>query len=323
MIKRRKLGKTKLSISEIGLGCWPLGGLSSINGIPITYGKLDEKSSEKIISKALEFGVNIFDTADIYSLGNSEKRLGKFLKEYRSDIHIFTKGGFVPSSNSPRPFELDLSYNHLLSSLNRSLNNLKTDYVDLFQAHSPPQSTKDFESLEKSFTKIKKEGKALYCGVSIGSDYKMGLKLIKSGLVDSLQLYFSLINFESLVKLFPIAKKHRVGIIVAEPLEQGLLSGKYSTNHIFPQTDERSRYPKKIISKKIQFANKFKILTNNRRSLSQLALSYILTRNEISTIIPGSRSVSQLSENCASSTLHLTKDELNQIQKIQQTCKIE
>jgi aryl-alcohol dehydrogenase-like predicted oxidoreductase len=319
MIQKRQLGKTKLQISEIGLGCWPIGGFSSINGIPITYGELDESLSKKIILTALEIGVNVFDTADVYSLGNSEKILGQSLKDFRSEIHLFTKGGFVPSTNLPRPFELDLSYNHLSASLDRSLKRLDTDYVDLFQAHSAPQSDKDFENLEKSFTNMKREGKAIYCGVSIGADYEKGIQLIESGLVDSLQLYFSLINFESITKLFPIAKRYGVGLIIAEPLDQGFLSGKYSVNHIFPKTDERSKYTKTEISKKIEFVNKFKILTNKDHSLSQLSLSYILSKEEVSTCIPGAKSILQLCSNCASSSIHLTENELVEIEKIQQT----
>lgn len=319
MINKRQLGKTNLHVSEIGLGCWPIGGLSSINDIPITYGNLSELSSKEIILNAIEMGVNIFDTADIYSLGNSEKRLGKFLKEFRSEIHIFTKAGFVPSTNLPRPFELDLSYNHLCASLDRSLNRLETDHVDLFQSHSAPQSHIDFEQLEKTFTKIKQEGKALYCGVSIGHEYEKGIQLIKSGLVDSLQLYFSLLNFEPILKLFPIAKKYGVGLIIAEPLEQGFLSGKYSVNHIFPKTDERSRYEKIEISRKIELANKFKILTNKDRTLSQLSLSYILNKDEVSTCIPGAKTISQLRSNCSSSSIKLTDNDLKTIEKIQQT----
>ena len=319
MINKRQLGKTNLQISEIGLGCWPIGGLSSINNIPITYGDLSEFSAKEILLNSFKMGVNVFDTADIYSLGNSEKRIGTFLKEFRSEIHIFTKAGFVPSTNFPRPFELDLSYNHLSASLDRSLNRLKTNYVDLFQAHSPPQSNTDFEQLEKTFTKIKREGKALYCGVSIGNEYEKGIELIKRGLVDSLQIYFSLLNFQPILKLFPIAKKYGVGLIIAEPLEQGFLSGKYSVKHIFPKTDERSKYKKIEISNKIELANKFNVLTNENRTLSQLSLAYILNKDEVSTCIPGAKSISQLRANCSSSSIKLTNDDLKIIKDIQQT----
>jgi len=194
MLKRRKLGKTNLSVSEIGLGCWQLGGLTTINDISITYGDVNEQTAEKIINKALELGINAFDTADVYSLGNSERRLGKILSERRAEVYIFTKGAGVPTYNKPSPFEIDLSYHHLIAAIDRSLKRLQTDYVDLYHAHAAPQSESDFVNLEKAFGKIKSEGKASYCGVSIGLVYQKGIELINRGIVDSIQLYFSLLE---------------------------------------------------------------------------------------------------------------------------------
>jgi len=120
MLKRRKLGKTNLSVSEIALGCWQLGGLTTINDISITYGDVNEQTAEKIINKALELGINAFDTADSYSLGNSERRLGKILSERRAEVYIFTKGAAVPSYNEQSPFEIDLSYHHLLAAVDQT-----------------------------------------------------------------------------------------------------------------------------------------------------------------------------------------------------------
>ena len=92
MIKKRRLGQTKIYVSEIGLGGWQLGEPTIINNLPDTaFGGMDEKTALAIIRKAIELGINTFDTADVYSLGNSEYRLGKALKEYRSDVNIFTK----------------------------------------------------------------------------------------------------------------------------------------------------------------------------------------------------------------------------------------
>ncbi len=137
------------------------------------------KKAEIIIKKALELGINTFDTADTYSLGNSEIRLGNILKEYRKSVNIFTKAGAIPQlSNTGFNYEIDLSYNHLLSAIDRSLNRLKTDYIDLFQTHAAPKSKKDFESVKNTFVSIKKDGIARYCGVSVGLDYENGIKLI-------------------------------------------------------------------------------------------------------------------------------------------------
>ena len=318
MLQNRKLGKTNLSVSEIGLGCWPLGGLATINGISITYGDLDETTASNIIKTALELGVNTFDTADSYSLGNSEKRLGKALKDHREDVHIFTKAAGIPSYNEPMPMEIDLSYHHLMAALDRSLKRLETNYVDLFQAHKAPQSENDFLSLEKTFKEIKAEGKALYCGVSIGLEYEKGIELIKRGMVDTIQLYFSLLDFRPIEKLLPLAKKNGVGIIIAEPLAQGFLTGKYKQGHSFSKTDIRSGYDAIALRTKIERSQHFQFLANESRTLNVAALAYVLNRDEVSTCIPGAKSVEQLRSNVSASEARLTNDDLTKIAEIQQ-----
>ena len=318
MIKLRKLGNTDLSVSEIGLGCWQLGGLTTINDISITYGDVNEKTAQKIISRALELGVNTFDTADSYSLGNSERRLGMALSERRSEVHIFTKGAAVPSYNKQSPFDIDLSYHHLLAAIDRSLTRLGIEYVDLYQAHAAPKSESDFANLEKTFSQIKADGKALYCGVSIGSEYQKGIELIKRGIVDSIQLYFSLLDFEPIMELLPLAKKNGVGIIVAEPLAQGFLTGKYNTESSFPKTDIRSRYSTDEIKTKVKRSQQFAFLTNESRTMNQIALAYVLTRDEVSICIPGAKSVEQLESNVKSSEISINIEEIGSIQKIQQ-----
>ena len=316
MIKKRKLGKTDLNVSEIGLGGWQLGSPTKINDKPgMAFGGLDENTALKIINTALELGINTFDTADVYSLGNSEFRLGKALKEYRSDVNIFTKAGNVPGN----PSTTDMSYHHLMSAIDRSLDRLQTDYVDLFQLHIPPQTEEDFANVEKAFREIKSEGKARYCGVSIGIHYEKGIKIIERNLVDTIQLYFTLIDPKPLKELFPLAKKNKIGIIIAEPLAQGLLTNKYKPDHIFPKDDIRFHsYDPKLLQMKLERSQQFKFLINNNRTLNQAALSYVLSREEVSTCIPGSKSVEQLKSNAIASQVMLSVDELEKIKKIQQ-----
>lgn len=316
MIKRRKLGRTDLNVSEIGLGGWQLGTPTKINDEPgMAFGGLNEKTALDIINTALELGINTFDTADVYSLGNSELRLGKALKEYRSDVYIFTKVGNIPGI----PGTTDMSYHYLMSAIDRSLIRLQTDYVDLFQLHIPPQTEEDFVNVEKAFEEIKSEGKARYCGISIGVHYKRGVEIIKRNFTDAIQLYFSLIDPKPLEELFPLAKKNKIGMIVAEPLAQGLLTNKYKPGHIFPKDDIRLRgYDPKLLQMKLEHSQQFKFLINNNRTLNQAALSYILSREEVSTCIPGSKSVEQLRSNVIASQVKLGIDELEKIEKIQQ-----
>jgi len=318
MIKKRKLGKTDLVVSEIGLGGYQLGGFSKINDIPIAFGDMNEKNAINLINQAVELGVTTFDTADFYSLGKSEIRLGKAVKQFRDEICIFTKAGSV-ASYTDIGFEIDLSYHHLMASIDRSLKRLDTDYVDIFQIHKAPQSEEDFQSVEKAFAKIKSEGKARYCGASVGIKYDVGIELMKRGLVDSLQLYFSLIDPIPLKELFPIAKKEGVGIIIAEPLGQGLLTGKYKPDHVFPKSDIRNHvYDSNLLQKKLQKSQEFQFLINQSRNASQVALSYVLSRDEVSTCIPGSKSIEQLESNSFASEIILSPEELENIKNIQQ-----
>ena len=318
MINKRKLGKTDLLVSEIGLGGYQLGGLSRINDIPTAFGDMDEKTAINIINTAMELGINTFDTADFYSLGKSEIILGKAVEKYRDKVNLFTKAGSV-ASYTDIAFDIDLSYHHLMASIDRSLRRLGTDFVDIFQIHKVPQSEEDFQNIEKAFHRIKSEGKSRYCGASVGINYESGIELMKRGLVDTLQLYFSLIDPIPLNELLPLAKQEGVGIIIAEPLAQGILTGKYHPDHVFPHSDIRNHvYDSNLLQKKLKRSQEFQFLINENRDASQVALSYVLSRDEVSTCIPGVKSVEQLKSNSLASEIKLSKEELEKIKSIQQ-----
>jgi len=318
MLKRRRLGKTSLQVSEIGLGCWQLGGELNINGVSTTYGNVTKENAKAIVECALDFGVNTFDTADVYSLGQSERRLGEILKERRNDVYIFTKAGNVLTYTETTLSEWDFSDNYLISAINRSLKRLDTDYIDLFQVHIPPESEDDFRNVEKAFEKIKSENKANYCGVSIGNQFEKGIELIERGLVDTLQVFFSLLDFNASKKLFSVAKKHNIGLIIAEPLAQGFLTGKYQKQTVFPKNDLRTRFTRDEIKTKVEKANDFQIFVNENRTMNQIALLYVLSHDVVSTCIPGAKSVEQLKSNLTSHERKLYPNELEKIKEIQQ-----
>ncbi|NWK02407.1 aldo/keto reductase [Marine Group I thaumarchaeote] len=318
MLKRRRLGKTSLQVSEIGLGCWQLGGELNINGVSTTYGNVTKENAKAIVECALDFGVNTFDTADVYSLGQSERRLGEILKERRNDVYIFTKAGNVLTYTETTLSEWDFSDNYLISAINRSLKRLDTDYIDLFQVHIPPESEDDFRNVENAFEKIKSENKANYCGVSIGNQFEKGIELIERGLVDTLQVFFSLLDFNASKKLFSVAKKHNIGLIIAEPLAQGFLTGKYQKQTVFPKNDLRTRFTRDEIKTKVEKANDFQIFVNENRTMNQIALLYVLSHDVVSTCIPGAKSVEQLKSNLTSHERKLYPNELEKIKEIQQ-----
>ena len=316
MINKRKLGKTKIYVSEIGLGGYQLGESVIINNQSDTsFGGMNEDDSINLIKNAVELGINTFDTADVYSLGSSEYRLGLALHEIREDVNIFTKAGNLVTNPSTH----DMSYHHLMASIDRSLKRLQTNYVDLFQIHIPPTTEKEFSDVEKAFKKIKSEEKAKNLGISIGIKYEKGIEIIKRGMVDTIQIYFSLIDSKPLKELLPLAKKEGVGVIIAEPLAQGLLTNKYKKGHIFPENDLRSNvYSRELLEKKLKRVEQFQFLIKENRTLNQAALAYILTRNEISTCIPGAKSIQHLKSNIESVNVKLANSELKMINEIQE-----
>ena len=307
-----------MKVSKMGLGCWPLGGMQFISGQGVSYGKISENKAIAIVKRALELGINTFDTADSYSFGASEVRLGKALSNKRKAVNIFTKAGYVPSGDSI--FEIDISYHHLVASLRRSLKRLQTDYVDLFQVHQIPRTEQDFKNIEKTFSEIKATGEARFCGVSIARETKVGSELIRRGIVDSLQMYFSLLDYEPSLKLFDQAYESDIGIITAVPLAQGFLSGKFNQGHIFDKFDTRSGLTKNEIKKRIHRAKQFEFLIKKGRTLSQAALAYIISFKQVSVCIPGAKNIKQLKQNIDSSRIVLASEELEQIKEIQQTC---
>ena len=137
------------------------------------------------------------------------------------------------------------------------------------------------------------------------------------GIVDSLQISFSLLDYNASIQLFPLAKKSNIGIIVSMPLAQGFLAGKYNSNVIFPKNDVRSMYSKKDIENKAKKAQDFQVLLNEEMTMNQLAIAYILSNEEVSTCIPGAKSVAQLESNVSSSKISLTLGELEKIKEIQ------
>jgi len=311
-MKKRKLGKTNLMVSEIGFGCRSLGGKLTINGIGTTFANLTFTNACKLINAAINSGITVFDTADSYSFGNSEKRLGEIIKGRRDDLQIFTKAGAIPSGDQNRTFEIDLSYNHLLAAVDRSLKRLHIEYVDLFQTHAVPTSELEIEDVSKAFDKMKAENKIRYCGISVGNSIQKGIEILEYDFIDCIQVSLSMINKDALEELIPKAKKKRIGIIINRPLSEGFLSSfKIKKNR--KKTDIRYRYSKNKlleISKKI---NKLNFLKKEQFRLSQIALKYVLSKKEISTCIISSNTLKQLKANISSTEIPMKEKILKKI----------
>ena len=298
-MKYRTLGRTGLSVSEIGLGTLSIGGPFRLGGFDFGRGDVFDRDSEKMVSVALDAGINFIDTADIYGYGKSEEILGKTLTGKREKVVISTKAG---NRGDEKEWSKDFSGGWLKSACENSLKRLKTDYIDLYLLHTPVM---DFPFNEETFAPLnalKKEGKIRFYGVSVGNAAQ-GVAMVRSGFGDVLEVHYGLCERNAVNELFPVVLHADAGVIVKAPLMSGLLTGKYSKNSVFKETDFRKRlYPRERLRQIIDIADFIRPLAERLKfTPAQFALKYCLARSEVGTVIPGAKTAGQILENVRAS----------------------
>src|SRR5436190_18872152 len=292
----RKFGNTDLLISEIGFGAWAIGGGAMIGNTAIGWGDADDATSVKAIHAALDAGINFFDTADIYGLGHSENLLGKTIG-HKSDIIIATKAGNVSRNEQ---FTVDYSKEYILKACDASLKRLKRGVIDYYQLHSARmQHLQNGECIE-AMQQLQQEGKIRYWGISLNTfdplpeaEYFLGHKI-----GNGFQLVLNLLNQKTL-PLLKSSAENGYGIIVRMALQFGLLTGKFDNGMNFSANDHRkNRLTKDVIEASNNALNPVWALCKKYNcSKTQLALSYILSYPEVSTIIVGIRTTEQVQLN--------------------------
>jgi aryl-alcohol dehydrogenase-like predicted oxidoreductase len=312
-MKERRLGRTGLRISEIGFGCWAIGGNA--------YGPVRDKDSLEALAAALDSGVNFFDTADIYGEGHSEELLGKFLKgRSRDRLTLATKCGWDfylpggrPSQKPTSPSQgSSAKLNHaghrknfdagyIRFACEQSLKRLGTDGIDLFQLHNPSLELIRSGDPVSVLEGLKKEGKIRFIGVSVHTETE-ALAVLEDPRVQAIQVIFNLLDQRMAERIFLEAEKKGVGVIVREPLASGLLSGKYTLAHEFPKDDHRRRWvPEKREAdwQKIRLIQE--MLGSGPGPLPKTALEFTLAFGEVSTVIAGMKTRTQALENVEAS----------------------
>jgi aryl-alcohol dehydrogenase-like predicted oxidoreductase len=307
-MRYRPLGRSGLSVSEIGYGAWGIGESMWIGAA--------EDESVRALNRAIELGVNFIDTARGY--GDSERIVGRVVREHGSDdVYVATK---VPPKNGiwPAPSGLDPSQTfpgeHIRASLETSLRTSGLEAFDVLQFHVWSDEWLGRGDWLETIEDLKKEGKIRLFGVSI-NDYQPenGLQLIQSGHADTIQAIFNVFHQAPKERLLPACAQHGVGLIVRVPLDEGGLTGRVAADTTFPDGDFRNHYFRG--DRKAQVSQHVDALAADlgieRDQVAEIALRYILSQPAVSTAIVGMRSVRNVERNVAvSDGRPLTSDQL-------------
>lgn len=292
----RKFGNTDLVASEIGFGAWAIGGGAMIGTTAIGWGDVDDEESKKAIHRSLDLGINFFDTADIYGLGHSEEILGSLIG-HKKEVIIATKAGNVSRNNQ---FTVDYSRDHILKACEASLKRLRRDVIDYYQLHSARlQHLQNGECIE-AMMQLQKEGKIRYWGLSLNTFDPLpeAEYMLQNNMGSGFQLVLNLLNQKALPVL-KVAGEKGYGIIVRMALQFGLLTGKFDQQASFAPNDHRKN---RLIPEVISFANKalqpvWDLFEKYKMNKTQLALSYVLSYPQVSTIIAGIRTAAHAEAN--------------------------
>jgi aryl-alcohol dehydrogenase-like predicted oxidoreductase len=312
----RKLGKTGFEISEISLGTWQVGG---------KWGsKFDHSLADSVIREAIDRGVNFIDTADVYSDGESEKAVGKAVRESGVKIRVATKCGRQINPHVNKGYTPAVLRRYVEDSLRR----MGTDCLDLIQLHCPPTEVYYRPEIFGEFERMKEEGKILNLGVSV-EKVEEAIKAIEFDNVTSVQIIYNIFRQRPHEQFFAMAGAKNVGLIIRVPLASGLLSGKFTTDTRFAPGDHRFFNRNGMMFDRgetfsgvpyetgLKAVSRLRELFDPKISFAHVALRWILMREEVSCIIPGASSPDQVRTNTGAAALPpLTDDQVRAISRI-------
>jgi len=322
----RKFGNTELFVSEIGFGAWAIGGGAMIGNTSIGWGDADDVVSRQAIRAALNAGINFFDTADIYGLGHSEKIIGETIGNDHA-IVVATKVGNVARNDQ---FTTDYSKEHIYKACDESLRRLRRERIDYYQLHSARLGQLQNGDCVHAMEELQRQGKIRHWGLSLNTfdpfpeaDFLMQRDLGHArpdGLVGrGFQLVLNILNQRAL-PVVEEANKKGYGVIARMPLQFGLLTGKFNSSSTFPENDHRhNRVTKEVISNSNEALKPvWELCKKYDVTKTQLALSYVLSYQEVSTIIPGIRTPEHVVQNTTGLTL-LDNSDLKMIEDLGKT----
>jgi aryl-alcohol dehydrogenase-like predicted oxidoreductase len=292
----RKLGKTGLSVSEVGFGAWGIG-----KGLWV--GAADDESV-RALNRAFDLGLNFVDTALRYGDGHSEKLVGRTTKERSEEILVASK---VPPKNGQWPAQPGVPAmkafpaDHVIACTEESLRNLGLDKIDVQQFHVWSDEWVGEGDWLDAIQKLKEQGKIRSFGVSI-NDYQPenAIRLIDTGVVDTVQVIYNIFEQAPEDRLFAACQKHQVGVIVRVALDEGGLTGQITPETRFAEGDFRARYFRGDRKQQV-YDHVEKILADlgiKPEQMAETALRFVLSHDAVSTVIAGMRSVRNVEQNC-------------------------
>lgn len=296
----RPLGRTGWNVSAIGFGAWAIGG---------TWGSTDDTAAMAALHRALDRGVNFFDTADVYGDGHSERLLARLKRERPGDaFYVATKAG-----RRLNPHVAD-GYRDLRPFIERSLQNLDTDTLDLLQLHCPPSAVYAMPEVFGALDDLVRAGKLRHYGVSV-ERIDEALAALKFPGVQSVQIVFNLFRQRPATDFLPAAQAAQVGVLARLPLSSGMLSGKFTRDSSFGADDHRGfnrhgeAFDKGETFSGVDYAQGLAAVEELRGllppgvSMARLALRWLLMHDAVTTAIPGGRTPAQVDENVSAADL--------------------
>ncbi|MGP0587014.1 aldo/keto reductase [Paenibacillus timonensis] len=297
-MKYRKLGKTGLNVSVVGIGTWQFGGEWGLNYTQVEV--------DAILDRGRELGINLIDTAECYGDHLSESFIGDYLsRRNREDWLVATKFGHQFHERFTRTDRFEAEA--VLQQLDASLKALKTDYIDLYQFHSGPDAAFDHDELWTLLDKQKQAGKILHLGTSIGSNDNLHQTEASSKVgSEAIQVVYNRLDRVPENRVFPSCERQGLGVLARVPLASGYLSGKYKPGAVFGETDVRHRHDPENTRRKLEEVEEI------RRNevpegvdMAQWALAWCLKNPIVSTVIPGCKNPAQVEANAAAAELEI------------------
>lgn len=314
-MKYRNVGKSGLKISEIALGSW----MTDLKGPD------QEETAQEIVRTAYDAGINFFDCADAYSGGAAERFLGEALKSYPRRELVISSKVFFPTGDGVN--DRGLSRKHIFESIDQSLKNMQTDYLDLYYCHRSDEST-DLEETLRAMSDLVQQGKVLYYGVSEewgSARLQAAQRIIERDHlypISVIQPQYNMVDRYIEHEILDTCRELSIGVTTFSPLAQGLLTGKYRKGQPLPEGSRATWQSDHQINDLLTEENLDRVekllgvASELGTSLAALSLAWILRRPEISCVIAGASKVSQLASNLAAVDVEIPDDALAEIESI-------